>query len=263
MIRKEAIAQVPIGQWLKWVLIAQVVLAVFLVIADVDTRWLPRLGDQRTLPTGPVTPGDQVRRYDPSRPQPEFTRRPGQPGIPIPENMPTRLEFRTVEAEGLGEVLLINGPVESGDGERFASHLAGLGSPPDTIAFNSPGGVVAEALAIGRTLRESEANTAMLAGMVCLSSCPYILAAGVERRISPDASVGMHQHYFDTPGYMPVFLAVEGIQHGQGRTLEYLIEMGIDPGLMLYSLITPPEEIYLLVEEELLETRLATEMLEE
>lgn len=263
MIRKDAIAQVPIGQWLKWVLIAQVVLAVFLVIADIDTRWLPRIGDQRTLPTGPVTPGDQVRRYDPSRPQPEFTERRNQPGIPIPENMPSRLEFRTVEVEGIGEVLLVNGPVEPGDSERFANHLSGLSSLPETVVFNSPGGVVAETLAIGRTLRESGANTAMLAGMVCLSSCPYVLASGVERRISPDAYVGMHQHYYGTPGYMPVFLAVEGIQHGQGRTLEYLIEMGIDPGLMLYSLITPPDEIYLLVEEELLNTRLATEMLDD
>ncbi len=80
--------------------------------------------------------------------------------------------------------------------------------------------------------------------------------------MSGDAAVGMHQHYYDTPGYMPVFLAVEGIQHGQGQTLEYLIEMGIDPGLMLYSLNTPPNEIYLLVEDELLDTRLATEVIE-
>jgi hypothetical protein len=98
--------------------------------------------------------------------------------------------------------------------------------------------------------------------MTCLSSCPYILAAGVERRVSRDAAVGLHQHYYDAPGYMPVFLAVEGIQHGQGQTLEYLVEMGIDAGLMIYSLNTPPEEIYLLVEDELLGTRLATEVVE-
>ena len=61
---------------------------------------------------------------------------------------------------------------------------------------------------------------------------------------------------------MPVFLAVEGIQHGQGKTMEYLIEMGIDPGLMLYSLNTPPDEIYLLVEDELLNSGLATVILD-
>lgn len=42
--------------------------------------------------------------------------------------------------------------------------------------------------------------------------------------------------------------------------MAYLIEMGIDPSLMLYSLNTPPDDVYVLVEAELLETRLATEV---
>ena len=55
---------------------------------------------------------------------------------------------------------------------------------------------------------------------------------------------------------------MERVQLGQGQTLDYLIEMGIDPGLMRYSLNTPPTDIYLLVEQELLDTRLATEMID-
>jgi hypothetical protein len=255
-------SSMTIGQGLKWVLIAQAVLAVFLVMADVDARWLPGLGDQDSLPSGPVSPGDQVRRYDPTRTLPAFTDRTNMPDIDLPADMPERLEVEEVDAGRFGPVLLINGSIRPGDADRFAAHLASLEAPPGIVALNSPGGVVGEALSIGRSLRESGADTLMLPGMACLSSCPYILAAGVERRVSKDAAVGMHQHYYDTPGYMPVFLAVEGIQHGQGQTLKYLIEMGIDPGLMLYSLNTPPEEIYLLVADELLETRLATEMAE-
>jgi hypothetical protein len=251
-----------IGQGLKWVLIAQAVLAVFLVAADVDARWLPRLGDRDALPSGPASPGDQVRRYDPGRTLPDFTDRTNMPDIDLPDDLPRRLEFDTVDAGDFGQVLLINGGIEPGDADRFAAHLASLDAPPGLVAINSPGGVVGEALSIGRSLREAGADTIMLPGMACLSACPYILAGGVERRVSGDAAVGMHQHYYDTPGYMPVFLAVEGIQHGQGQTLEYLIEMGIDPGLMLYSLNTPPNEIYLLVEDELLDTRLATEVIE-
>jgi hypothetical protein len=184
------------------------------------------------------------------------------PDIGLPADLPDRLEFETVDAGEFGEVLLINGAIEPGDAERFAAYLSSLDVPPETVALNSPGGVVSEALSIGRELRETGANTLMLPGMACLSSCPYVLAAGVERRVSSDAAVGLHQHYYEAPGYMPVFLAVEGIQHGQGRTLEYLIDMDIDPGLMLYSLNTKPEEIYLLVEEELLQTRLATEVID-
>ena len=46
----------------------------------------------------------------------------------------------------------------------------------------------------------------------------------------------MHQHFYDTPGLLPAFLAVEQVQMGQGRTMEYLIEMGVDAALMLFSL---------------------------
>jgi hypothetical protein len=247
---------------LKWALIAQVMLAVFLVAADIDIRWLPRLGNQDNLPSGPVSPGDQVRRYDPSRMPSDFTERTTLPGFELSVDMPMRLEFKTLDSEDFGQVLLINGPLEPGDAERFEAFIASLEAPPKIVALNSPGGVVDEALSIGRSLREIAAETVLLPGMTCLSSCPYILAAGVERRVSRDAAVGLHQHYYEAPGYMPVFLAVEGIQHGQGQTLEYLIEMGIDAGLMIYSLNTPPEEIYLLVEDELLGTRLATEVVE-
>lgn len=59
---------------------------------------------------------------------------------------------------------------------------------------------------------------------------------------------------------MPVVLAVEGIQRGQGKTMRHLIEMGIDPGVMIHSLTTPPNDIYLLVESELVESRMATEV---
>ncbi|WP_268921075.1 hypothetical protein [Sedimentimonas flavescens] len=44
--------------------------------------------------------------------------------------------------------------------------------------------------------------------------------------------------------------------------MRYLIEMGVDPGLMIHSLNTPPDDIYVLVEEQLLETKLATEITE-
>ncbi|NNU81798.1 hypothetical protein HMH01_15280 [Halovulum dunhuangense] len=249
-----------IGRSLKFVLLGQAVLAVLLVVADIDARWLPRFAGERTLPTGPVSPGDQVRPYDPARTAPGFTDRPAPPGIDLPADMPARMQFETVPVAGIGDALLLNGPVTPGDADRLAAHLASLAAPPEAIALNSPGGVVAEALAMGRQIRQAGADTVMLPGMFCLSSCPYILAAGDARRVSRGAAVGMHQHYYDAPGFMPVFLAVEGIQHGQGLTMEYLIEMGVDPALMRHSLNTPPEEIYLLVEEELRETRLATEM---
>jgi hypothetical protein len=102
----------------------------------------------------------------------------------------------------------------------------------------------------------------LLPGMVCLSSCPYVLAGGIERIVSPQGAVGLHQHYYDAPRLLPVFFVVEDIQQSQGQTMAHLIEMGIDPGLMVHSLSTPPNDIYVLIEEELLESRLATQVMD-
>ena len=249
-----------IRRGLRWVLLLQAALAAALVLSDVSTRLLPQFGDDDTQPSGPVTPGDRVRHYDPQT-LPEYTERTSPPEIELPADLPSRLEFKVINAGEHGELVLINGPIEPGDAQRFSIFLAGMGTSPDKLALNSPGGVVREALAIGRNVRKIEADTIMLPGTACFSACPYILAGGVKRTVSAASAIGMHQHFYEEPGYVPVFFAVENIQRGQGQTLEYLIEMGIDPRLMIHSLNTPPDEIYLLEREELLDSQLATEIL--
>jgi len=255
-------SRITIQRSLKWVLVAQAILAALLVLSHLQAQWTPGGGGNDALPSGPTTPGDQVRHYDPSRSFPDFMRTPAPSTVKIPGDMPPRLQFEVIDRGELGEAIFLKGRISSGDAERFTSFLASLEEAPKVVSLHSPGGNVSEAFEIGRSLRAAELDTTMLPGLVCLSSCPYIFAAGVNRSASKDAAVGMHQHYYDTPGYMPVFLAVEEIQYGQGETMEYLIEMGIDPGLMVHSLNTPPKEIYILVEDELLGTRLATEILD-
>ena len=44
--------------------------------------------------------------------------------------------------------------------------------------------------------------------------------------------------------------------------MEYLSEMGIDLRLMRHSLATPPDEIYILTAQELIDYSLATEITE-
>ncbi|SNT02159.1 hypothetical protein [Tropicimonas sediminicola] len=257
-----SLSRISMRRALRWVLIAQGFLAVFLVLSDFQPEWLLRPGSSTDLPAGPVSPGDQVRRYEPSRTQPDFTNPGALPQIEFPDDVPERLEFTLETLEGVGDFVLVNGAIAPGDAQRLEAFLAGLETPPESFALNSTGGAVEESLKIGRSLRAREANTIMLPGNFCLSACPYMLAAGTERSVSLRSAVGLHQHYYDAPGYMPVFLAVEGIQAGQGRTMEYLIEMGVDPGVMVHSLATPPDQIYVLVEEELVESRMATAITE-
>ena len=249
---------VSLRRGLAIILATQFAIAALLVASDIDARWITGLIQDEDLPNGPVSPGDQLRRYEPFLIRPNFTRPSSLPDeVRLPQDLPPRLEFKVSEGT-VADFLLINGPIEPGDAERFSAFLSNLGELTLPVVLNSPGGAVTEALAIGRLLRENKATTIVHSGTACLSACPYILAGGVLREVSSRGAVGMHQHYYDTPAYMPVFLAVEGIQHGQGRTMEYLLEMGISPSLMLYSLNTPPDSIYVLVKEELLETGLAT-----
>ena len=182
--------------------------------------------------------------------------------VELPEQMPDRLMFEVIKLKGFGPTILVYGGIEDGDFARFKNFYNTLDEPPKNITFNSPGGSVYEALDLGRFIRSKDMKSVMLPGNYCFSACPYMFAAGRKRVAFQDSALGMHQHYYDESIILPTFLAVENIQIGQGQTMLYLIEMDISPGVMLYSLNTPPDEIYVLVKEELLETDLATEFLD-
>jgi hypothetical protein len=260
--RLERLAGISAGRAVKGVLLAQVVVAGFVLLTDMGRHVSLSFAPPADLPTGPVSPGDQVRFYDPAQPAPRFVNPGDRPGLPAPREVPERLEFEVREVEGLGAAVVVAGGMLPGDAERFVAYLESLPEAPKWVALDSPGGIVDEGLAIGREIRAREMNAAVLPGTICLSSCPYALAGGVERRVSREGAVGLHQHFYDTPGYIPVFFAVEDIQAGQGEVMTHFIEMGVDPGVMVHGLMTPPEEIYVLVEEELAESRLATEVVD-
>lgn len=237
------------------VLALQLVMAVLLAGRDLIGA-LPQIvwPSQQPQLTTPVAPGDQTRRYAPrDMPLPD---RPGSPERPYrnTSDMPQRLEFQRA-----GTVLQVTGAIETGDAERFSKALereTGL----EAVRLNSPGGSVRDALEIGRALRDAGLQTVMDASDVCFSACPYMLAAGTERRVHEAAQVGVHQHYFGQSTVLPAFLAVEDIQRGQAEVMGYLDAMGVDTRVMQHAMITPPDEIYVLLREELIDFRLATEV---
>ncbi|MGC8203687.1 hypothetical protein ACP2AV_13385 [Aliiroseovarius sp. PTFE2010] len=241
------------------VLWLQVAIGVLLFTGNVWQR-LPTLftGTPDAPPlTQPTSPGDQTRRYSPAG----WPDRPAPPNRPYqaPANMPSRLAFDVIPAEG-GQALTITGQIESGDAARFEDWRAER-DLPNRVFLNSPGGSVSDALAIGRILRDASVQTEVTAGDICLSACPYMFAAGTVRRAHRDGAIGVHQHFYGENTLLPAFVAVEDIQRGQGRVLDFLDDMGIDLRLMSHSLATPPDEIYILTAAELTEYALATEIL--
>jgi len=235
---------------ITWMLVVQLTIAAFLMGRDIITA-LPSLAFPSNQPQfdTPIAPGDQTRRF-----RPNDTPLDGNPARPFQStgDMPSRLLFELAD-----DTLTLTGQIAPGDAGRFSEYLE-TARDFHRVRLNSPGGSVSDALDIGRRLRADEANTMMGAADICLSACPYILASGVTRTIHDDAQVGVHQHFFDANVALPAFIAVEDIQRGQGEVMAYLDDMGVDPRLMQHALVTPPDEIYVLLPEQLLEYRMAT-----
>jgi hypothetical protein len=228
----------PVGRVLIGVLVFQLLLAGLLFVGDLQNGLsLPRLGPKAPSLTEPVRPGDQTRRFSPNR---------AVPGSREP--LPKRLTLTVVSG---GAAVLIEGAIADGDAPRIIKQLEELREAPTRVFINSPGGSVHDALELGRAVRLSGLETEMREGDICYSACPYLLAAGVKRTIPEEAFVGVHQHYFGESTILPAFAAVEDIQRGQGLVMRYLDQMGIDPLIMQHALITPPNEIYVLLPQEL------------
>lgn len=232
----------PVGRALMGILIFQLGLGLLLFLGDMqDGLRMPRFAPDAPSLTQPIRPGDQTRRYRPDR-------APG-PGRPMPDTpLPDRLMLTPVAA---GAGILLEGTIAPGDAERIVKQIEELPRPPGEVILNSPGGSVGDALTLGRFLRRQEMTTRLRENDVCYSACPYLLAAGVTRAIPDSASVGVHQHYFGESTLLPAFVAIEDIQRGQGEVMGYLDDMGIDPLVMRHALVTPPDEIYVLLPEEL------------
>jgi hypothetical protein len=227
-----------VGRMLVAVLGFQLLLGGLLFAGDLlGAVSLPRLGPKAPSLSEPVRPGDQTRRFAPNR---------AIPGASGP--MPDRLLL--TQAAG-NDTIVLEGEIADGDAARILAQISELEQAPVRVLLNSPGGSVYDALELGRALRRAGMETGMRSGDICYSACPYLLAAGQTRTVPDDAFVGVHQHYFGESTLLPAFMAVQSIQRGQGEVMQYLDQMGIDPLLMQHALMTPPDEIYVLLPEEL------------
>ncbi|AXI45960.1 hypothetical protein C1J03_07945 [Sulfitobacter sp. SK012] len=235
--------QSPVARVLMGVLIFQLGLGVLLFAGDLQNGFsLPRFGPKAPSLTEPVRPGDQTRRFRLDSAPPG--------GRPMPSTpLPGRLVLTPVAG---GTAVLLEGAISVGDAERITKQITALAPAPTRVILNSPGGSVRDALRLGRELRDAGLTTEMRENDICYSACPYLLAAGIARDIPESASVGVHQHFFGENTFLPAFVAVEDIQRGQGEVMRYFYEMGIDPLVMQHALVTPPNEIYVLLPEELL-----------
>lgn len=208
--------------------------------------------------TGLVAPNQPVLpAFDPDR-----------PGVaPGPE---VKTDFETLKrplsiALAAGGVLELTGTIDVGAAGRFAAEVAVRGEYVKTVALNSPGGSVEDALAIGTVIREQGFATSVASGALCASSCPLVLAGGAARHAAAGAAIGVHQIYATVkPGALPVGISAAGeaMSDAQKTTAvitRHLSAMGVDPALWLHALETPPDRLYYLSPAELQALRLVTD----
>lgn len=269
------------GQGLPWLARATVVLTLTLVALDATGLGQPGAidpneplpGDVTTLPVipeGPTTwrveprprPGDQRQPFEPgSRPRGREGAVPQLPeGLgPLPPHQGQAMAFTLVEAADGTVYAVASGVFAAGTAEAFRRFDEANERRIEVVVFDSPGGLVHEAIALGRHLRERGLAALVPEEGLCASACPLAFAGGRERIAHPAAWVGVHRAYLDPA-------ASEGDRQtgiGEGQQLaalclEYLAEMEIDPAAWIPALSTPWSQVYFYTREELLETRLAT-----
>ena len=170
---------------------------------------------------------------------------------------------------GSGGVLSVTGTIMPGSAAAFATEIESYGEYVKTVALDSPGGSVNDALEMGQLIRERGFATSVASGALCASSCPLVFAGGTERVAGPEAAIAVHQIYAATPSDSSVAsrLAAAGnaMSDAQAMTAQisrYLIEMGIDSEVWLRALETPPDRLSYFSPDSLIRLKLATRLSE-
>jgi hypothetical protein len=93
---------------------------------------------------------------------------------------------------GLSTVL-VSGPIEAGDSQKFRALTQGLSR--GLVIFNSPGGFLTEGLAVGEQLRLAGFASAVAENTLCASACALAWLGGRPRLMRDSSRIGFHAAY--------------------------------------------------------------------
>jgi hypothetical protein len=157
-----------------------------------------------------------------------------------------------------GGKLMATGTITPGISEAFAAEVSRRGDYIKTVVLNSPGGSVADALAMGRLIRDKNFATEIEPGKYCASSCPLVFAGGVERRVGDKAIIGVHQvAAVGRAGALPRD-EMNVAQNISARCQRYLGDMGVNLQVWVHAMETPHDKLFVFKPDELKSLNLAT-----
>jgi len=212
-------------------------------------------------------------------------------GAPRPQDDLSTLPMRfALHHEGPGEAcgthcrLLISasGMITADTPRDFENFVRNRDLRGATIVFDSKGGSVLGAIALGRAIRglglaatvgrvrdQAARDGATRRAVIwpraeCQSMCPFVLLGGVKRSIPPEARVLVHQIWLGdrrddaaAASYSAEDLVL--VQRDIGRLVQYTLDMGGGAELLEVALRIPPwEPMRMLSRDELRRTRLDT-----
>ena len=158
-----------------------------------------------------------------------------------------------------GGKLMATGTITPGISAIFAAEVGRHGDYIKTVVLESPGGSVADALAIGRLIREKNFATEVEARKYCASSCPLVFAGGVERRAGEKASIGVHQvAAVPTAAVNRLRDEMSVAQSISARCQHYLSEMGVSLQVWVHAMETPHNRLFVFKPDELKALNLVT-----
>lgn len=150
------------------------------------------------------------------------------------------------------------GSIVPGTAARFAAEIEARGEYVRTVALDSPGGALDDAMEIAKLIREKGFATEVADGALCASSCPLVFAGGVSRQAGAKAAVGVHQFYSATVDDASPAQVMADAQATTARITRHLAAMDVDPALWLHALDTPPRALYYLSSGEMAKYRLVS-----
>ena len=179
---------------------------------------------------------------------------------PLPQPDGALAKPMTFELIGGGK-LMATGTITPGLSESFASEIAKRSDYIKTVVLNSPGGSVADALAMGRLIRDKKFATEVEAGKYCASSCPLVFAGGVERRAGDKAVIGVHQVVAISSGETRGAAMRDEMSDAQrisARCQRFLSDMGVNLQMWVHAMETPKDKLFIFKPEELKSLNIVT-----
>jgi hypothetical protein len=177
---------------------------------------------------------------------------------PLPQSEGAVARPMTFELVSGGK-LMATGAITAGISENFAAEVGRHGDYIKTVVLNSLGGSVADALAMGRLIRERKFATEVEAGKYCASSCPLVFAGGVERRAGNNAAIGVHQvASIRSAAIGPPPDEMRIAQNISARCQRYLGDMGVNPEVWVHAMETPNDRLFVFRPEELKSLNMVT-----